>query len=977
MAGMLAVGIIPLLVAETVSLHMSTAAIEKQAFNQLDSVRQIKKHQIETYFKQILGQVETLSESEMIVNAVKSFTTAFHALPKEPGLSEVESKQYRQAVTDYYQDTFASQFTSQTGKQLVASRLLPQDEASFISQYHYIVNNGNPLGKKQKLVAAADESEYSRVHGRYHPVIRNYLEKFGYYDIFLVDPETGHIVYSVFKELDYATSLNTGPFRNTNIARVFKAALSGGKGKTHIADFEPYRPSYDAPASFVSAPVYEGNTLIGVLIFQMPVDQVNTIMQEKSGMGESGETYLVGNDQLMRSQSRFAQQNTIGKQLVSSRAVTQALAGKAGSGVMTDYSGKQVLSSYAPVAIRGLDWVIVSEIDEAEAFSPVHAMQMKVLIINLISTGLIVGCALLMGRNVRRQLGADPAHLVRVAEHIAQGDLDTDITAGSGTVTGVLASMKTMRDRLKENLETERQSANENARIRNALDNVSSNVMMADNNLDIIYLNHAVQKTFAELESDLRKDLPQFNASTLLGANIDIFHKNPAHQRDLLASLTRTFTSEMTIGGRNLRIIANPVFGQQGERLGTVVEWYDLSNDVAVKDVADIVSAARQGDLNQRIDLSTKEGSARELGAEINALLDIVAKVFTDIAAVMAAMSEGDLTRGIKTELAGSFGDVKAYINDTLSRLDKMVSRIRASTDAINNASSEIASGNSNLSSRTETQAANLEETATSLEQLTATAQHNADNARQASQLSTSAKQVAEEGGKVVANAIEAMSEISQSSHQIADIVGVIDEIAFQTNLLALNASVEAARAGEQGRGFAVVATEVRNLAQRSASSAREIKTLIQDSVTKVSQGTELVNESGVKLDEIVTSVKKVVDIIAEISAASTEQTLGVQQVNTAIQQIDEITQQNAALAEQVAAASGAMQQEAATMDSLMNNFRISAKRADSNIPGNFSAAANKVAPPSSNHICSDNSNSKVAEKRRTVVNGQEHWEEF
>ncbi len=598
--------------------------------------------------------------------------------------------------------------------------------------------------------------------------------------------------------------------------------------------------------------------------------------------------------------------------------------------------------------------------------------------------GLLAGTLIVLAAIIyfvyRQFVGKKLQSVLTFTKNIAQGELDTPIgDPGVDEMGELFKSLDSMQIQLRDRLEAGRVIAAENERIKIALDNVNANVMMADNNLDIIYLNHAVKKTFAELETDLRKDLPQFNASTLLGTNIDTFHKNPAHQRGLLGKLTRTFTSEMTIGNRILRIISNPVFSQQGERLGTVVEWFDLTNDVAVKDVSEIVSAAGRGDLTRRIDLSTKKGVSLELGAEINALLDIIAKVFADIAAVMAAMSKGDLTNSIQTELEGSFGEVKANINGTLSRLDKMVGNIRASTDVINNSSGEIASGNSNLSTRTESQAANLEETATSLEELTATAQHNADNAKQANQLSTSARQVAEQGGKIVADAIEAMNEISQSSHQMADIVGVIDEIAFQTNLLALNASVEAARAGEQGRGFAVVATEVRNLAQRSASSAREIKALIQDSVTKVNLGADLVNQSGGKLDEIVTSVKKVVDIISEISAASTEQTLGVKQVNNAVQQIDEITQQNAALAEEVAAASGSMQQEVAIMAGLLNNFKTTAQSNQVSSVGSAPAESlttqkTTIKKPRSEKIKIERD---AVKKPSAVANSEEHWEEF
>jgi methyl-accepting chemotaxis protein len=338
-------------------------------------------------------------------------------------------------------------------------------------------------------------------------------------------------------------------------------------------------------------------------------------------------------------------------------------------------------------------------------------------------------------------------------------------------------------------------------------------------------------------------------------------------------------------------------------------------NDAAIgQQVARIIQSARQGDLDQRIDLHGKEGFFRGISEGINQLLGLLAVAFEDIARVMGALSQGDLSQQISQDYEGVFGRVKTDVNATIRRLRETVGQIRESSDVIASTAGEIVTGNENLSSRTEQQASSLQETASSMEELTGIVSNNADNAQQANRMAGEARMLAEKSGSVVQDAVHAMEAINASSSKIAEIIGVIDEIAFQTNLLALNASVEAARAGEQGRGFAVVATEVRNLAQRSATAAREIKTLIQDSVGKVQMGSKLVVESGDTLEAIVGSVRKVGDIVAEIAAASAEQSSGIDQVNKAVMQMDQMTQQNAALAEQASAASVSMREQAQEM---------------------------------------------------------------
>ncbi|WP_342114748.1 methyl-accepting chemotaxis protein [Pseudoduganella sp. OTU4001] len=364
---------------------------------------------------------------------------------------------------------------------------------------------------------------------------------------------------------------------------------------------------------------------------------------------------------------------------------------------------------------------------------------------------------------------------------------------------------------------------------------------------------------------------------------------------------------------------SEPLFSKAEQTLDKIIDLNDrIAKDSIADGMASVITAERAMVITVLVAMVVAVGIAWFIALAITRPIESAVKVAKTVAG-------GDLTSTIDVETTEETGQLLQALKDMNESLIQVVGKVRKGTDTIACATTQIASGNMDLSSRTEEQASSLEETASSMEELTSTVRHNSDNALQANQLAKTASEVAAKGGEVVARVVATMDSINESSSKIVDIISVIDGIAFQTNILALNAAVEAARAGEQGRGFAVVASEVRNLAQRSAAAAKEIKQLIGDSVEKVGAGSKLVGEAGATMGEVVTSVQRVTDIISEISLATQEQSAGIDQINTAVSQMDHVTQQNAALVEEAAAASAALEEQAAQLMEVVSVFKLDA----------------------------------------------------
>ena len=712
-----------------------------------------------------------------------------------------------------------------------------------------------------------------------------YIETFGYYDLFLINPD-GYIFYTAAKQADYQTNLIDGTYAESHLGRLFQQVIT--TGEFGFGDFKPYAPSNGEPASFIAQPIKSADGNIAMIVaLQISLKGVNRVMGERSGMGATGESYLVGYDYLMRSDSFLDPINHTVKAsfadpelgCVESEAVKSAFAGKTGSKVIVNRAGKSILSAYTAVNILDTEWALLAEIDKSEAFAPIEELKILMLKVGIIGIILILIFAYFISASIGRPIRSLSGLFTKLDE---SGDFslrnkDISSTDEIGQMAGAV----------NQHLES----------LQNAIGAVNRVV------------------------TDVSKG--QFDNRIELNFKGDL-----ATLKDGVNNSADSVEKTMDALKQVLNAIAKGNFGYRLEGVevesnfrSTLIRTMETMEQ-AIGEINQVMNAAALGDFDLRVNTPLK-GDLDQLKMGVNNSISAIAEALSETTAMAEKMAYGNLTQRITGKYKGRLDDLTSALNSSVENMEKTVSAVLQATDSVASNANAISRGSDDLSQRTSEQSASLEETSSSMEEMAATIEHNTNRANEASSLVMGTQKDSSNGVEVVNKAVQAMSDIEESSSKIVPIITLIDGIAFQTNLLALNASVEAARAGEHGRGFAVVAGEVRTLAQRAADAAKDIKVLIDDSSNKVKEGRSLVNQTGESLSSISESITKVSDIVAKIATATSEQTTVVNQINSAVGQLENVNQQNVALVEESSASSYSLSDQTKALKNQISFFKV------------------------------------------------------
>ncbi len=787
-------------------------------------------------------------------------------------------------------------------------------------QKYYINNNPYPNGQKDKLIAAKDDSFYSEIHKNYHDRFLAAKDIKGYYDIFLLN-KNGDVVYSVYKEADFATNVTTGQWKDTDLGQIFRDINNNPQRNTVVfKDFKGYAPSNNVPASFIGTPIVDkDNNYHGVMVFQMPVDKFSSLFESKNA---NNAMYLVGSDDTLRNDLQRTENNDI----LSTKSKIENIAQHQGN-FFTNLQGlifPESVYNIKKMSFLGTDWTLVSENNQTIIDEQANHVTLYSFIAAMI-TSLFVAC---LGFLYARSFARPIAKLADTVDKLANGyDVDVPCKDNRDELGTLARSLMVIQEK-----------AQESSRISTAVEGASAMFMIANEDLEIVYANKSLKHSLLQSQDALKKSMPMLNLNKIEGTNLLEFHGNKnEHVKGMLKDLHSTYNAKISFDDRFFDLVVAPVYDKSGNRIGFTTEWLEKTADVhAARDaekrkiqeqqievqVADVIQAAANGNFRERLNIQDDRQSIITISNGINQICQTVDSFFNDLNDTVHAFAEGDLTKSLSGTYNGQFEEVKESLNQSFSALCETVKEIATVGNAIKAASGDITTGADDLSGRTEAQAASIEETVATMEEMSASVRNNANSAVQASSLAQETLQQAENGRNVVSQAVVAMNQIETSAHRITEIVSVIDSIASQTNLLALNAAVEAARAGEAGKGFAVVASEVRTLASRCSEAARDIRGLITGSNAQVVDGVKLVNATGIALSQIVESVTNVTATISSISQASREQATGIEEISGAISQMDEITQQNAGLADNSAANARELSKEAEALSDLVRAFK-------------------------------------------------------
>jgi len=988
----LALGVIPATIIGLVSLNQANQGMESLAFNSLEAVREIKKAQLEQYFKdrrsdmnvlvgvagtlrlqaleklkavrevkkiavenyfhQTALQIQSFTENTSTKDTLVKFRDNFDLIKFVNKLDDATIAKMRSELKAYYQKDVTKYYSEALGVDSGAELnkyVSVMDDEAVVAQYYYLVKNKAPMGDKSKLNRGSDKSAYSKSHYASHPGIRNFQKKFGYEDVFMIESRKHRVIYSVKKGIDYGTDLTKGPLANSPLNKIYQRALKAGRKDKYISsDFEIYYPSKNSPSMFIAAPMRHYGGVIGVVIFQVNSNQLNQMMSERTGLGETGETYLVGPDHKMRSDSIDGANRTIQGSLLNlqdsdanSKAIDQALAGETGTGIITNYLSKSVLSAWVPLTVGGSQWALLAEIDVDEALSPVDEF----------------GTAFY--ESYAQQYGYPDLYLIKpdgtVFFSVSQGsDLNTNLKTGKYKESSLGQLVKDVSDS-KVFAFTDVASY--------AADNNKASAFMAQplvagtGNVELVIALKLPLKGVNDITS-IREGMGETGESYLVGS--DFRMRSDSYLDPTNRSVAASFSGSVTNNGIQTEAVTEALAGRTGTKVITNTLGDSVLSAYTPIEISG-VTWALMAEIGEAEAFATAE--KLKISTAIILLISVVfivifgvimasriSKPLINASSLAQKVASGDLSSDIVVERKDEIGDLQGSLKEMNDGLKVMVSRISLSAEQQASAAEELSLITEQTRTHVKEQNEGTEQVELAIHEMSNTFQEVNSSTHEASDAAQLANTEAELGSLEVGNTIssihtfssevdhmaETLTEVEKGANEIGGIVDVINGIADQTNLLALNASIEAARAGDQGRGFAVVADEVRSLAKSTQGSTMQIEKMVaqlqkgaQASAKAMNRGKEQMAQvvkqaenTGAALVRITEAINQIQLMTEKITLANEQQSVVTEEVTNNIQHISELSKQTGNDSEQILEASEELARLASSLQKETHRFK-------------------------------------------------------